>query len=148
VRPFDNNRAPLLHVHAGRLMSRAMAGSDTRQPRLAQSSKRVNSATWLPIVLAGLLLAACAGQPTPTPTPSGRGWRCTFAGTGATLAFEGKRLNFTCPRVGDRELGLIGDVVHTEQGWELERVTFARTDKGFELLSSEWVPISALIVVD
>ena len=190
------------------------------QPRLAVPRITVRIA----LVLASLWLAACAGQPTPSPTPSGRGWRCAFAGTGATLAFDGKRLNFTCPqqkeagvgllgdavpgpqgwememgvyahgdegftlqssemvtvmeielsdgmhcpfvgtgaslafegkrlnfscpRDGDKEVGLIGDVVPTERGWEMERATIAHTDQGFELLSSEMMPIAALIVVD
>jgi hypothetical protein len=195
----------------------------------------VTRAAWTALVLAALFLAACARQPSPEPTPSGRGFRCTFAGTGATLAFEGKRLNFTCPqrkeagvgllgdpvagpqgwememgvyahgddgfalqssqmvlvleielgdgdrresrgfrevmhcpvagtgstlafegkrlnfacpRDGNREVALIGDVVPTERGWEMERATIAHTGKGFELLSSEMVPIAALIVVD
>jgi hypothetical protein len=205
-------------------MSMAMGGNDMRQPGLALSIKRVNKATWTSILLAGLLLAACAKQASPSPTPSGRGWRCAFAGTGATLAFEGKRLNFTCPqqrdagvgllgdpvsgpqgweiemgvyahgdegftlqssqmvtvmeielsdgmhcpfvgtgaslafegkrlnftcpRAGDKEVGLIGDVVQTDRGWEMERATIAHSDQGFALQSSELVPIAALIVVD
>lgn len=36
------------------------------------------------------------------------GTTCLFAGEGATLAFDGKRLNYTC---GSPETGLIGDLV-------------------------------------
>ena len=32
----------------------------------------------------------------------------------------------------------------TDRGWEMERATFAHSDKGFELLSSQMVPIAAL----
>jgi hypothetical protein len=74
------------------------------------------------------------------------GMHCPFAGTGASLAFEGKRLNFACPREGDKEVGLLGDVVPTRRGWEIERATIAHTDEAFVLQSSEMVPIAALIV--
>jgi hypothetical protein len=76
------------------------------------------------------------------------GTHCPFAGTGASLAFEGKRLNFSCPRDGDKEVGLLGDVVRTDRGWEMERAIIAHTEQGFQLQSSELVPIAALIVVD
>ncbi len=188
------------------------------------STRAALRATWTVMLLAALLLAGCTSEPTPSPTPSGTGWRCTFAGSGATLAFEGKRLNFTCPqqkeagvgllgdsvpgplgwememgvyahgdegftlqssemvtvmeielsdgmhcpfvgtgaglafegkrlnfscpREGDKEVGLLGDVVRTDRGWEMERATIAHTSEGFELRSSELVPIAALIVVD
>jgi hypothetical protein len=191
---------------------------------IALSTKGMRRATWIVVLLAALWLAACAAEPTPSPTPSGTGWRCAFAGTGATLAFDGKRLNFTCPqqkeagvgllgdpvpgsqgweiemgvyahgdegftlqssqmvtvmeielsdgmhcpfvgtgaslafegkrlnfscpRDGDNEVGLLGDVVRTDRGWEMERATIAHTSEGFELQSSEMVPIAALIVVD
>ena len=74
------------------------------------------------------------------------GTTCAFAGTGATLAFEGKRLNFTCPGEGKEEVGLIGEVAITDQGWEIEKAVIAHGDEGFSLESSEMVQIAALII--
>ena len=74
------------------------------------------------------------------------GTTCAFAGTGATLAFEGKRLNFTCPGEGEEEVGLIGEVAIADQGWEIEKAVIAHGDEGFSLESSEMVQIAALII--
>jgi hypothetical protein len=86
-----------------------------------------------------LTLAACAGPAAPAPTQApatpnhATPLRCLFAGTGATLAFEGKRLNFTC---GSPEVGLLGDIVLSDAGWTIEKAAIGRGDAGFELLSS------------
>lgn len=74
------------------------------------------------------------------------GTRCSFAGTGATLAFNGKRLNFTCPAEGESDVGLLGDITPTDKGWEIERVVIVRTDKGFSVESSEMAQIAAVVV--
>jgi len=100
-----------------------------------------NALPYASLVLA-LLLSACAGATAPTATPALPGpeadtpLRCLFAGTGATLAFEGKRLNFTC---GSPEVGLLGDIVLSDAGWTIEKATIGSGDAGFELLSSEMV---------
>ncbi|MCB0130032.1 MAG: hypothetical protein KDD78_04260 [Caldilineaceae bacterium] len=62
------------------------------------------------------------------------GTDCLWAGEGATLAFDGKRLNYTC---GSPELGIIGDL--TDAG-ELqatgELATLVHGDDGFTVESS------------
>jgi hypothetical protein len=74
------------------------------------------------------------------------GMRCSFAGTGATLAFSGERLNFTCPAEGGSDAGLLGDITPTDKGWEIERVVIVHTDKGFSVESSEMAQIAAVVV--
>jgi hypothetical protein len=63
---------------------------------------------------------------------------CKNAGEGATLAFEGKRLNFTCD---SPSVGLIGDIEIQAGGiYQIERANL----DGTELASSEMVTISRL----
>lgn len=100
------------------------------------------------LLLVALVLSACAGPPTPSPTPAGSGYVCAFAGTGATLAFEGKRLNFTCDPQGGKEVGLLGDVVPGPQGWEMEMGVIAHGDEGFTLESSEMVTVLEIELSD
>jgi hypothetical protein len=62
---------------------------------------------------------------------------CRHAGEGATLAFEGKRLNYTC----GRSAGLIGDIdIQTGGVFEAEKASL----RGTELISSAMVPIRRL----
>ncbi len=56
--------------------------------------------------IAPAALAQDAAPATPATIVLPDGTECYFAGQGATLAYEGKRLNYTC---GD-SLGLIGDI--------------------------------------
>lgn len=71
------------------------------------------------------------------------GTACAFAGQGATLAFEQKRLNYTCGQEGT--VGLLGDFVAAGAGiWTVEKATLGRDDSGFVLESSELVPIALL----
>jgi len=99
------------------------------------------------------LVSACAGPVTPSPTQGAPptepvALRCLFAGTGATLAFEGKRLNFTCVRDGPNEIGLLGDVVLEDAGWTIDKATIGHGDAGFSLLSSEKVLIEYIELTD
>ncbi len=55
--------------------------------------------------------------------------QCQFAGFGATLAFEGKRLNYTC----GENLGLIGEITLQQDEMTLELATL----QGTNLVSSE-----------
>ncbi|MFH7244627.1 MAG: hypothetical protein ACHWZW_17460 [Spirulina sp.] len=65
------------------------------------------------------------------------GTLCRHAGEGATLAFDGKRLNYTC----GRSAGLMGDITMQAGGmFEVEKATL----HGTELVSSEVVPIRRL----
>jgi hypothetical protein len=62
---------------------------------------------------------------------------CRHAGEGATLAFDGKRLNYTC----GRSAGLMGDIDMQAGGlFAIEKATL----HGTELVSSEVVPIRRL----
>jgi hypothetical protein len=74
--------------------------------------------------------------------------QCAFAGSGATLSFASQRLNFTCPPEGDREVGLLGDVVPGEQGWAMEKVVLVHTDSGFAIESSARVLITHIDLAD
>jgi putative hemolysin len=69
------------------------------------------------------------------------GTRCSFAGTGATLAFEGKRLNYTC-EVEGQEVGLLGDVQQSEDVWKVEKVVIGHGDSGFFVQESEEVTMT------
>jgi len=105
-------------------------------------------------VVLALLLSACTGASPPTATPAAPApeaatpLRCLFAGAGATLAFEGKRLNFACERDGENEVGLLGDIVPSDAGWTIEKATIGRGDAGFELLSSELVLVEHIELAD
>lgn len=62
---------------------------------------------------------------------------CRHAGEGATLAFDGKRLNYTC----GRSAGLIGDIEILAGGlFEVEKAAL----RGTELIASERVSIRRL----
>lgn len=63
---------------------------------------------------------------------------CLHAGEGATLAFDGKRLNYTC---GGPSVGLIGDIAISAGG--VFQVEAAQLD-GTSLASSEMVTIKRL----
>lgn len=76
------------------------------------------------------------------------GLRCGFAGSGATLAFAGKRLNFACGEVAGNDVGLLGDVAPGDSGWEIEKATMARTEAGFTVQSSEMVWVAQVELVD
>ena len=66
------------------------------------------------------------------------GTRCFFAGSGATLAFEGKRLNYTC-EVEGQEVGLLGDLQPSEGAWTVEKAIIGHGDSGFSLKALEQV---------
>jgi hypothetical protein len=91
------------------------------------------------LTLGFLVLAACApaamnGSPAAIVLPTGE--TCAWAGEGATLAFDGKRLNYTC---GSAELGLIGEVQLSNENVTAEKVSLQRGANGFEIASSEIV---------
>jgi heat shock protein HslJ len=70
------------------------------------------------------------------------GSQCEFAGMGATLAFDGERLNYTC---GDPSVGLLGPLVQSEAGeWTASRVTLERKDGNFVIADREEVVISEI----
>lgn len=70
------------------------------------------------------------------------GTQCNFAGMGATLAFDGERLNYTC---GDPSVGLLGPLVQGEAGsWTAGKVTLERKDGSFAIAGREEVAIAAI----
>jgi hypothetical protein len=78
--------------------------------------------------LALFLLAACAPATTQNKTVSitlPTGETCLWAGEGATLAFEGKRLTYTC---GSAALGLVGELQFSGADLSVEKVTVANAE--------------------
>jgi hypothetical protein len=89
-----------------------------------------------------------ATQPTVFVLPDGT--VCTFAGTGATLAFDGERLNYTCEAADAAAtaadasmLGLLGDPVQDPMSgagaWTATLATYSHGDDGFSLDATESV---------
>ncbi len=73
------------------------------------------------------------------------GTQCLNAGRGATLAFNGKRLNYTCQVAGADQVGLIGDFSQKDYVWLAERATIVRKEGTFALGESAIVPIKAVV---
>lgn len=73
------------------------------------------------------------------------GTACDFAGMGATLAFDGNRLNYTCDGAPEgKQLGLLGDPVQVgEIEWQVELATIGRDSGGFILESSAVIEFTA-----
>jgi len=71
------------------------------------------------------------------------GRRCAWAGSGATLAVDDKRVNFTCDSEEDV---LIGEIQLGEEGWMLETATVTRDDSGFVVEPTGMVLITGLVV--
>ena len=71
------------------------------------------------------------------------GTQCAWAGSGTTLAFDEKRVNFTCDLP---ETVLVGEVELGEEGWLIERVMLARSEGGFSIDVTEPVGIAAMTV--
>lgn len=72
------------------------------------------------------------------------GTRCDWAGSGATLAFDEKRVNFSCDK---QDVVLLGEVEQAAEGWLIEKATLAHDDTdGFSIESSESALIAALLV--
>ncbi len=68
--------------------------------------------------------------------------QCAFAGEGATLAFEGERLNYTC---GDPSVGLLGALKQGEAGlWTATKVILEHSDSGFAIAESEEMAILSI----
>ncbi len=78
---------------------------------------------------------------------------CLFSGTGTTVAFDGKRVNYTCEPVGATEsttqtLAILDDpVVVGPTEYFVDLATVAQTDGGFELHSSKVISFTAWEVV-
>jgi hypothetical protein len=81
------------------------------------------------------------------------GTSCLFSGTGTTVAFDEKRVNYTCEPVGATEtstqtLAILNDpIIAGPTEYAVDLATVAQTDGGFELHSSEVVTFTAWEVV-
>ncbi len=64
---------------------------------------------------------------------------CSFA-TGATLAFDERRVNYNC----EDNSNLLGELQNEGDIWRAERVIIARNDEGFFIQESQLVPIASL----
>ncbi len=72
------------------------------------------------------------------------GTQCAFAGTGATLAFGEKRLNYTCGNQGQDQIGLLGDFELSGLTWTAEKAIIGRDDDGFFVKESEILTIRSV----
>ncbi len=87
---------------------------------------------------AGGTVPPASAQPATIVLPDGTS--CAWAGAGATLAFDGKRLNYTCEESDATIIGLLGDPVATEMArWTVEKATISHGTDGFTLQESEMV---------
>lgn len=107
-----------------------------------------------------LLLVACqpiqpvaseaGGSSAPTAAPQATtlvlpdGTACAWAGEGATLAFDGKRVNYTCSESTEAIIALLGDPTPSDSGvWSVEQATIKHGSDGFTLESSATVTFRA-----
>ena len=78
------------------------------------------------------------------------GTKCSFAGTGATITLNGKRVNYTCPKAGSDEVALIGNIAGNitagGQGFQIEKASYTFSQGSSTVKSSAMVPIKALDV--
>lgn len=87
-------------------------------------------------------IPAASAQPATIVLPDGM--TCAWAGAGATLAFDGKRLNYTCSDSDGTIIGLLGDPTPTAIGyWSVEKATITHGTDGFALDASETVEFLA-----
>jgi uncharacterized membrane protein len=70
------------------------------------------------------------------------GLTCRYAGTGATLAFEGRRASYTCGMKDGDTVALLGDFEPVEGGFRIVRARIAQGDAGFVLRSLETIVVT------
>jgi uncharacterized membrane protein len=68
---------------------------------------------------------------------------CRFAGVGATLAFEGRRLSYTCGTKDGDTVALLGDLEPVEGGFRILLAKIAHGESGFTVRSSEPILVDA-----
>jgi hypothetical protein len=71
------------------------------------------------------------------------GLTCRFAGTGATLAFEGRRASYTCGMKDGDTVALLGDLEPGEGGFRIVRARVTNGGSGFSLRSTETILVTA-----
>lgn len=73
---------------------------------------------------------------------------CDFAGTGATIAVDGKRANFACPKVGDSNVVLLGNINVGDKSWQIQKAVVNMTATGFTTKSTETAPVTRIELAD
>jgi hypothetical protein len=68
---------------------------------------------------------------------------CRHAGTGVTLAFEGRRASYTCGMKDGDTVALLGELEPVEGGFRIVRARIAHGESGFTLRSSEPILVTA-----
>jgi len=75
--------------------------------------------------------------------------RYAFAGTGATLTVEGKRVNWTGERRADGTTAVLaGDITLGDEGWEITQATLTRTDGSWKAQSTSTVLVQGIELAD
>ena len=93
---------------------------------------------------AGATTAPPASQAASIQLPDGE--QCLFAGTGAGIGADGKRLNYTCTDPSAPTTVILGDPQPGEQGdWTVTEGVIAYQDGNFVLQSSQ--PVTATVAV-
>jgi hypothetical protein len=71
------------------------------------------------------------------------GLTCHLAGTGATLAFGGRRASYTCGTKDGDTVALLGELEPAEGGFRIVQARIAHGESGFALRSSETILVTA-----
>jgi uncharacterized membrane protein len=71
------------------------------------------------------------------------GLTCHLAGTGATLAFGGRRASYTCGTKDGDTVALLGELEPAEGGFRIAQARIAHGESGFALRSSETILVTA-----
>lgn len=103
------------------------------------------------VIWSTLALLACGTAATPAANPAAatpEETSCDFAGTGATIAVDGKRANFACPKVGESNVVLLGDIKVGDKSWQIQKAVVNMTDRGFTTKSTETVPVRRIELAD
>ena len=72
---------------------------------------------------------------------------CLNAGQGATLSFDGKRVNYNCETTDEGDVVLLGDFTADMTTLTVEKGLVVRGSAGFELSESEIVAVSEVVGV-
>jgi hypothetical protein len=71
------------------------------------------------------------------------GLTCRHGGTGATLAFGGRRATYTCGTKDGDSVALLGELEPAEGGFRIVRARIVHGETGFTLRASEPILVTA-----
>ncbi len=100
------------------------------------------------VIWSTLALVACGTAATPTAKPAAATPSCDFAGTGATITVDGKRANFSCPKMGESNVVLLGEIKVGDKSWQIQKAVVNMTDKGFTTKATETVLVTRIELAD